>query len=276
MTEHGSHNRPANFEERYRLYLDESGDHVFKKLDEDSHRYLCLLGCWFKNPAYLEFHEKLENFKRKYLPVHPDEPIILHREDIINRRGSFGRLCNQNEAVTFDSSLIQLIDESDFQMIAVVIDKLKLQTSYGNDVLHPYHIAMGFLLRRYCGHLNHINRTGDVMAESRGGKEDRLLKDSYNRIFEGGMFSKIDSNYFQHALTSSQIKIKPKSANIAGLQLADLLGHPVKQKILRDRGVVKTSATSFAEKLLGVIETKWNNLSDEEQNENEGWILYPK
>jgi len=30
-------------EDRYRLYIDESGDHVFRHLDEESHRYLCLL-----------------------------------------------------------------------------------------------------------------------------------------------------------------------------------------------------------------------------------------
>ncbi|MGA2867087.1 MAG: hypothetical protein ABSF95_21635 [Verrucomicrobiota bacterium] len=46
-------NRPSTFEERYRLYLDESGDHVFNHLEKPSHRFLCLLGCWFRNPEYL-------------------------------------------------------------------------------------------------------------------------------------------------------------------------------------------------------------------------------
>jgi len=29
---------------RYRLYIDESGDHTYKLLDDPSHRYLALLG----------------------------------------------------------------------------------------------------------------------------------------------------------------------------------------------------------------------------------------
>ena len=45
--------RPSKFEDRFRLYLDESGDHVHRDTVEIAHRYLCLLGCWFRNPEYL-------------------------------------------------------------------------------------------------------------------------------------------------------------------------------------------------------------------------------
>lgn len=37
--------RPLSPESRYRLYLDESGDHVFHDLESPSHRYLALVGC---------------------------------------------------------------------------------------------------------------------------------------------------------------------------------------------------------------------------------------
>src|ERR1022692_2323963 len=60
-----SSSRPSAFEDRYRLYLDESGDHVYRKTEETAHRFLCLLGCWFRNPAYLEFHEALDGLKSK-------------------------------------------------------------------------------------------------------------------------------------------------------------------------------------------------------------------
>ncbi|MBM4046424.1 MAG: DUF3800 domain-containing protein [Planctomycetes bacterium] len=63
--------RPTGFEERYRLYLDESGDHVFREVDEPQHRFLCLLGCWFRNPEYLLFHQSVEQFKARNLPHHP-------------------------------------------------------------------------------------------------------------------------------------------------------------------------------------------------------------
>jgi len=93
--------RPSKFEDRYRLYLDESGDHVFRETEELAHRYLCLLGCWFRNPDYLKFHEALEGFKTAYLPHHPDDPVILHRDDMINARKAFKNL----PMVLFERSL---------------------------------------------------------------------------------------------------------------------------------------------------------------------------
>ncbi len=63
--------RPAAFEDRYRLYLDESGDHVFRETTEPAHRFLCLLGCWFRNPAYLQFHAALEGVKPAISPTIP-------------------------------------------------------------------------------------------------------------------------------------------------------------------------------------------------------------
>lgn len=77
------------FYSRFRLYIDESGDHVFRDTVDIAHRFLCLLGCWFHNPDYIEFHKALDHIKSKYLGHHPDEPVILHREDIINRRKIF-------------------------------------------------------------------------------------------------------------------------------------------------------------------------------------------
>jgi len=71
--------RPSGFEDRYRLYLDESGDHVFRETKEIAHRFLCLLGCWFQNPDYIQFHEALESFKDRHFHQHPDSPVILHR-----------------------------------------------------------------------------------------------------------------------------------------------------------------------------------------------------
>ena len=53
---------------------------------------------------------------------------------------------------------------------------------------------------------NHINRRGDAMAESRGGREDRLLKDSYEGVFNRGAWMQ-RSEFFQSALTSRQLKV---------------------------------------------------------------------
>lgn len=277
MTDHmqGGAARPAGFEDRYRLYIDESGDHVFRKTVESSHRYLCLLGCWFRNPDYIRFHEALEAVKVRHLPHHPDDPVVLHREDMINARKAFKNLRDAEYRDRFDADLLQVIQMAEFKIVAVVIDKQALQQAFGEAAAHPYHLGLGFLLQRYAGYLNHINRTGDVMGEARGGKEDRLLKESYTRVYERGSWA-FSAQSVQSALTSRELKLRPKVANISGLQLADLLGHPVKHWVLQQNGHVPEESAPFAKRLLAVAETKFNRHLYYGKVEGYGTVLYPK
>jgi hypothetical protein len=105
---------------------------------------------------------------------------------MINARRAFKCLRDQVLRARFDGDLLEVIEAASFRIVAVVIDKHELRRSFGKDAAHPYHLGLGFLLQRYAGYLNHINRVGDVMGESRGGAEDRLLKESYTRVFERG------------------------------------------------------------------------------------------
>jgi hypothetical protein len=86
----------------------------------------------------------------------------------------------------FDDALLGVIKAAEFKVVAVVIDKQELRRAYGSAAGHPYHLGLGFLLQRFAGYLNHINRVGDILGEARGGREDRLLKESYARVFERG------------------------------------------------------------------------------------------
>jgi hypothetical protein len=267
--------RPLIFDDRFRLYLDESGDHVFRKTDEIPHRFLCLLGCWFRNPEYLQFHKLLENLKRKYFSHHPDEPLIFHLEDIINCRKAFKILQNSEIREQFNLDLLNLIDEGVFTLVAVLIDKLALRLAYGEQSAHPYHLAMGFMLQRFAGYLNHINRIGDVMAETRGGVEDRLLAESYNRIVCRGTWM-TDCSFFENALSSKQLKLKQKSSNISGLQLADVLGHPIKQYVLYKYGFIAMKDLGlFAKQLIPVAEKKFNKQLYDGRVEGYGFVIYP-
>lgn len=262
-------------EERFRLYIDETGDHVFNQLEKIHHRFLCLLGCWIKTKHYEKFHSQLEKFKQRFVPHHPDDPVILHREDIVNRRGSFGKLCNASFKHEFNEILLSLINQTEFQMIAVVIDKKKLRENYGEASSHPYHLGIEFMLQRYCGYLNSINRIGDVMVESRGKKEDGLLKDAYKSVYEnGGWHYKKD--FFQNSLSSKDLKVKPKAANISGLQLADLLANPIKKFILTEKKLMEAQSSTFSLKLIEILQTKWNRKYSDGTIEGYGWVLFPK
>jgi hypothetical protein len=268
--------RPSDFEERYRIYLDESGDHVYHVVNEDAHRFLGLLGCWFKNTDYIEFHEELEDFKKRHFHHHPDNPIILHREDIINKRKVFKILQDDEKRERFDNELLDVIQKANFRVASVVVDKAALRSSYGEGAGHPYHIGLGFLLQRFAGYLNRINRIGDVMAEARGGTEDTLLKDSYTRVYERGIWGFTPAEFFQSALASRQLKLSGKKANISGLQLADLIAHPAKSWVLRYYGLLDNPPAPFAERLMGIIEEKFNRHLYNNRIEGYGFVLYPK
>lgn len=267
-------NRPISPDERYRLYIDESGDHVHNRLDQPQHRFLCLLGCWFRGRAYQRFDAELRAFKEQHLPHHPDDPPILHREKIINRRSAFWRLRDAGTAAAFDKALLELIAAADFRVIGVVIDKKRLRDDYPTPA-HPYHLAIGFMLQRYCGYLNHFNRRGDVMAESRGGREDRLLKDFYALVYQRGMWHR-QGQFFQEALTTSELKLKPKTANIAGLQLADLLANPVRRSMLDENNLLGGQVGSFAQQILKVIDEKLNRHLYDDRVWGYGKVIFPK
>ncbi len=270
----------AGATERYRLYIDESGDHVFHDddtLQQPAHRYLALAGCWFKDADYVPFHAALERLKQTHFPHNPDDPVILHREDLINRRGPFWRLRDSSIRAAFDQDLLDLMASTTFTFAIVVIDKLKLKQDYPQ-TFHPYNMALDFLLQRYCFVLNHGSRRGDVMAESRGKREDLCLKNAYDHIYtHGDMHHK--SHFYQQALTSCELKLKPKSANIAGLQLADILAYPAKQRALMDYGSIPVPSTwvgSFGEKITAALASKYNRELWKGDLEGYGRILFPK
>ncbi len=242
---------------RYRLYIDESGDHTYNLLDEPEHRFLALLGVWFEQtPDYVEFADALEAMKRDIFGPHPDKPVILHRSDIINRKKSFGLLRDPVVHQVFDLRLCDMIAAAQFRMVCVVIDKQKHLQQYASP-FHPYHYCLAALLDRYSGWLNYRNAVGDVMAEARGVQEDRQLEQAYLRVYASGTLM-FNYEHYQRALTSKDLKLRMKSENIAGLQLADILAHPVKSWLLAEKGHIQWSATPFADRLLSLVRPKLN------------------
>jgi len=242
---------------RYRLYIDESGDHAYSLLDRPAHRYLALLGVWFRQEQdYLPFADAMADFKKSIFGPRPDRPVVLHRSDVINRRGAFGILKDVEIERRFNEGLLSLARSATFKLIIVVIDKQAHLKRYTGPY-HPYHYCLAAMLDRYSGYLKFKDGVGDVMAEPRGGKEDRELCAAYRRVYDGGthMFS---HELHQRALTSNKIKIQPKSRNIPGLQLADVFAHPVKQAALRKRGIATKPATPFASELLQIAREKAN------------------
>lgn len=244
--------------ERYRLYIDESGDHTYKQITSPDRRYLCLMGVIVEAEHYRSsFHPAFENIKQKNFPHDPDDPLILHRSNIINRKGLFRVLRDPDKEKDFNKDFLQLVSQQVYLLIAVVIDKKFHKDKYGAAAFHPYIFCLTVMLERYAGFLNYSAAKGDVMSESRGGTEDKVLKDAYSRVWNKGTYYR-RASFFQHGLSSKELKLKPKKANIAGIQFADLLAHPIKQDILLEYGKIASITGTFGHKICIAAKKKYN------------------
>lgn len=208
------------------MYVDEVGNNDIESSDDPNHRYLSLTGV-FLDLEYVRdvLHPEMEQLKNDFFGAHPDEPIILHRKELVNKRHPFMALRRPGVESAFNSRLIEMITRWDFGAITVIIDKRQHRAQYGMWRYDPYHYCQEILIERYVLHLNRLGHVGDVMAESRGGKEDMRLKRSFHRLYGNGT-NHVASATIQRVFTSRELKVKRKGDNIAGLQLADLVAHP--------------------------------------------------
>lgn len=200
---------------------------------------------------------QLEALKADFFNSHPDDPVILHRKEMHNRKGVFRVLEDSSIRVNFDRELLRLLSEWEYIVVTVCIDKKKHKERYTTWRYDPYHYCMAVLLERYLLRLERADVVGDVMAESRGGKEDMRLKASFHRLWELGS-DFIGPERFQTHLTSKQLMLRPKINNIAGLQIADLLAHTSRKEILLANSMVEGDLTEFAQEIKSILMKKYD------------------
>ena len=242
---------------KYRIYIDEVGNSDLKSSQDPNHRYLSLTGVIF-NLDYVKrvLSKELEELKEKYFGSHPDEPIILHRKEIINKKYPFNILNIPAIEEKFNNEFLQKLERWEYTIITLTIDKLEHENHYIAWRYDPYHYCLAVMLERYYKFLLDLNSVGDVMIESRGGNEDMRLKKSFIKIMNDGT-NYINSEAFQKYLTSTELKVKPKSANIAGLQIADLLAYPSRTYLFEIFGIEKKSKYTFNEEIIKIIKNKY-------------------
>jgi hypothetical protein len=214
------------FAMKYRMYVDEVGNSDLAASQNPNHRYLSLTGVIISLDDVKEsVFPAIESLKSRYFNSHPDDPVIFHRKEMVNQRPPFDTLRNEEVQTNFNCELLALLTEFDYTVITTVLDKLEHHRKYQVWRFDPYHYCLTVLVERFAKWLERMNTGGDVMAESRGGKEDRQLKDSFTNVYESGT-SFVAPEIIQNRLSSRQLKVKSKSNNIAGLQLADIIAHP--------------------------------------------------
>ena len=245
---------------KYRVYIDEVGNPDLRSSDDPNHRFLSLTGV-IVELGYVAsvLHPQMEELKTRFFGSHPDEPVILHRKELVNAKGPFRALKDPRLRAEFDRDLLQHLEDWDYTVITVCLDKKRHLETYSTWRYAPYHYCMHVLLERYVFFLNRRCTRGDCIAESRGGKEDNRLKASYARLWEQGT-DFVEPEQFQRALTSRELKVKPKASNISGLQLADLVAHASRNEILRGQGLLFWQMGRFAELVIRILAGKYDQM----------------
>ena len=243
---------------KYRMYVDEVGNPDLESSDNPNHRFLSLTGVVMEL-GYVQntVHPQMEALKQKFFGSHPDEPVILHRKEIVNARPPFQALRDPWVREQFDAEFLQLLSSWDYRVITVCLDKKNHKETYATWRYDPYHYCLAILLERFMFFLRRAGCRGDVMAESRGGREDRRLKASFTRLWERGT-EYVKPSDFQTWLTSKQLKVKMKTNNIAGLQVADLLAHPSRNEILSEQRLLEREIAPFARRIIDLLQGKYD------------------
>jgi hypothetical protein len=243
---------------KYRIYIDEVGNPDLESSSNPNHRFLSLTGVIIElGHVEKTIYPQMETLKARYFDSHPDDPVVFHRKEMVNCRPPFESLRDDEVRERFDSELLALMRLWEYRVISVCLDKKKHKDTYTTWRYDPYHYCLAVLLERFVIFLSRRRSTGDVMAESRGGKEDNRLKGSFTGLWENGT-DYLSAEDFQKRLTSRELKIKPKSNNISGLQLADLLAHPSRNEILAEAGLLAKGIAPFASAVTEILQAKYD------------------
>ncbi len=243
---------------KYRIYIDEVGNPDLESSENPNHQFLSLTGVIIElEYAAKVLHPQMETLKQRYFYTHPDEPIIFHRKEMVNYRHPFDILSDDTIRTSFDNDLLRLMEDWQYIVLSVCLDKRKHKESYTVWRFDPYHYCLAVLLERFMFFLKRHSACGDAIAESRGGKEDRRLKDSFERLWQNGT-DYVAPEQFQSFLTSRQLKVKTKANNIAGLQLCDLIAHSSRNEILLDQGIPTARILTFGEKVIKILQHKYD------------------
>jgi Protein of unknown function (DUF3800) len=207
----------------YIVFVDESGDHGLVSIDAHFPVFV-LAFCIFEKRYYARtVLPLLTEFKFNHFG---HDQVILHEREIRKDLGDFAILREPSRKKAFIDELTDLIDGLEMTVIASVIRKDLLVDRY-HFPENPYEIALGFGLERtylwLAAHEKTEPRT-PVILEMRGRREDDALELEFRRVCGG-------DNYLRRTL-GLEARFVAKSANVPGLQIADLVARPIGRHVL--------------------------------------------
>jgi hypothetical protein len=204
------------------VYVDESGDHGLSTIDP-GYPVFVLSFCIFDKtayrtrivPAFIEL--KFEHFGH--------DMVVFHEREIRKMLGVFAVLTVPERRRAFLTELSSAMNEADFMIVAAIIDKRALLEKYRLPN-NPYDIALTFCMERTFAALKSCGQHASVtpiIVESRGKRPDAELRSTFERVISGAN---------RWGRLPFQLVFADKKTNSTGLQIADLVAHPIGRNVI--------------------------------------------
>jgi len=208
---------------RFRMFIDDTGEVDNAATNQPERRFASITGVIFDLDYYHNVFDA--SFRKVKFTQFGDtirgRPPILHRRALIDASGAFACLQNAEVRAQWDARCLDMYRRADYQVVTTCVDKVAFYYHHPDWSGEIYSMLVQNAIERYWYFLRAHDGIGDVVAESIG-KPDLALKARYATAYENGT-DHISAENIQKRLTSKEIKIKPKSDDISGLQMADLL-----------------------------------------------------
>jgi hypothetical protein len=210
----------------YIVYADESGDHSLTSIDPQ-HPVFVLVFCLIKISDLID--GIVPEFQRLKFAFWGYDGVVLHGHEIRKEHGDFAILRNADTRTAFFARLNRVMEVADFTIIAAVIDKQRHVRKY-SEPADPYEIALVFCMERLQRCLmdrGQAHRLTHVQVECRGKAEDAKLELEFRRICDG--------KNAVGKMPNLELRFMDKKHNSTGLQLADLVAHPIGRHAINAR-----------------------------------------
>lgn len=205
------------------MFIDDTGEVDNAATNQVERRFASITGVIFDLDYYhATFDASFRELKfRQFGNTKKGRPPIMHRRALIDASGAFACLGEPEARKAWDGACLDMYRRARYHAITVCVDKVGFYYRHPDWQGEIYTLLVQNAVERYWYFLRNMGGTGDVMAESIG-KPDLTLKARYALAYENGT-DHISPDKIQRLFSSKEIKIKPKSDDISGLQMADLL-----------------------------------------------------
>ena len=201
----------------YIIYADESGSPNLRPIDRN-YPVFVLNFCVFRKDDYAASAlPTLTSFKFEHFG---HDLFVLHEQDIHRGKAPFDFGRDTQRRMAFRDELNSTVAGIEFDVIATVIDKLRLSQQI---VAEPYGLALMLCMERAYTFLEGRGQQASIthiVLEGRGRKEDADLLQAFRRIVSG-------DNWLGKAMPGFELVFAGKSSKSVGLQIADYTAYSV-------------------------------------------------